>query len=481
MGKALLIIVLGGGIVLGRQMFSNQATEMESRQDQVDYEEEVLAREIARSAFNVAMGTAREAPSAIDAAVAAIHSADGTADSVYVGEARGGHFHVRAATETGHSLRVTATGYFGGYFNDDGEYVKRNRYGREVPGAMYTMSDQYRIRVLEVQEDGELDVEFLSSEAGFCSSVFMQEFRNGELISSRMIYASGRNRDGSSTESHYYVQAGTQLGFFIGVDEDCSEQPSSPTTCELRTALMDYDYNPAQYAGDGSQVTTGVGDWDYVHHSLNVPQGAIDRTTESIWAMVEQHPTDRQHWRIAWEDVHNGAWNNPNSPNPASSLYALKREGYDRDGDNRGDGWSERSARGFRALEEATLDLNDQVIEVFVRPLATTADREALRATMLAEREACGITNTFGLPPTTAVTELPPPPTDTEPTDEPTEPGPEPTAGCACPRGPALSHKVAVMHRPPGNEANEHVICVALPGAQTHLRQHNDYVICEGE
>jgi hypothetical protein len=464
MGKALLIIVLGGGIVLGRQLLSNQATEIESRQDQADYEEEVLAREIARSAFNVAMGTARQHPGAIDAAVTAIHGLDGTADSAYAGEANGGEFRVRASTLTGHSLQVTATGYFGGYFNEAGQYVKRNRAGREVPAASYTMSDNYRIQVLEVHEDGELDVSFLSSIAGYCSSVFVQEYFDGELVSTRMVFAAGNNRDGATPGSKFYVRAGTQLSFFIGVDQNCSMRPSNNSTCALRQHIMGYAYNPAQYRADGTRTTSGVGDWDYVHHALDIPVGAMERTTESIWALVEQHPDNRQLWRVAWEDIHNTSWNNPTSSNPRASLQALKRQGYDTNGDGSGEGWIDRDERGYRQLLETNLDLNDQVVQIGMRPLASPAEREALRQAMLAERAACGITSTEGLPPSTAGEgdgEPPPPP-------------------CACPTASSPSRKVSVMHRTPGSTGSRSRVCVTPTDAQTHLRSHDDYIECQG-
>ena len=55
-----------------------------------------------------------------------------------------------------------------------------------------------------------------------------------------------------------------------------------------------------------------------------------------------------------------------------------------------------------------------------------------------------------------------------------------PMSGMAPSPGNQPAFKVAIMHRPPGNEANEHIICVSPAGAQTHLRQHNDALICTG-
>lgn len=380
MGKAALILVMGASMLLVRQAFTNSSTQLESQKDQVEYEYEVLAREIARSGFNVAMGVAREHPNAIDAGVYAIDLADGSEDGVFTGDARGGVYAVRAESVSGHSLRLTATGYYGGTWETQPDGSKK------YTGAKYTMSDTYRIRVLEVRSDGVLDVAFLASVAGYCSAVYMEEWRDGEVQSTRMIFPSGHNRDGSTPSSSFYVSAGTQLNFFIGVDQNCSEELRTTDTCTVRKHMMSYTNNvPSVY--------------DYTHNALDIPVGSMEQAQESIWGLVEQLPSDRQRWRIAWEDIHNTSWDNPTGTNPRSSIQAFKIQGYDVNRDGRGDGWLQRDANGYRKLTEGGLDLNDQQIEIAIRPLSSEASRDSLWYVMKDERDACGITETDGMPP----------------------------------------------------------------------------------
>ena len=268
MGKALIIIVLGAGFLLARQGFGNQLTEQESRKDQVEYENEVLAREIARSGFNVAMGIAREHPNALDTAVLSVDAADGKADGRFSGLARGGQYAVLAETTTGHGIRVTSTGYYGGEWVD----------GKYVGGAKYTMTDSYRIRVLEVREDGMLDVRFLASVAGYCSAVFMEEWHDGEVTATRMIFPAGHNRNGEQPASAFYVKAGTQLNFFIGVDQNCSSELKSADECTVRRYMRSYP------------LANLSSEWNYIHNALDIPVGSMEQAQESLWGLVEQLP-----------------------------------------------------------------------------------------------------------------------------------------------------------------------------------------------
>ena len=382
MGKALLIIVLGAGFLLARAGFNNQVTERESRKDQVEYEEEVLAREISRSAFNVAMGIAREYPNSLDAGANAVDMADEKADGLYNGTARGGMFAVRAETLTGHTLKVTSTGYYGGVWETDSKGEKR------YTGESYTMWDTFQIRVLEVREDGVLDTSFLESQAGYCSAIYMDEYRGDEFIGTRMIFAAGHNRDGVRPPVSIYVQAGTQLNFFIGVDTNCSGKFStSASTCQALSYVLNDKFNPSDVGRNKR--------YDHLHYALDIPARDITKMEEGIWGMVEQNPRDRQRWRIGWEDLERSDWDRPNSSDPQRSLQALKRLGYD------GNGWPDRNSMGYRALRDYgnRPDYSDQVIELGISALRSQAARDSLWYAMYEERSDCGITNPDGMPP----------------------------------------------------------------------------------
>jgi len=455
MGKALLIIVLGAGLVLARHLYTSLETERATTRDQVSFQEETVAREIARSAFNNAMGVIRSHGENVDAGISAVGGVAGQQ-----GELLNGEFRVRAEALSGHSVRVTATGYYGGGFNEAGQYEG---------GTVYTMHDTYRVPVLIARTWSELDVEFLTSEAGFCSAVYYQEVVPGlpddEQPAPRLLYAAD-NRDLQTLRlpTNVIVAPNTQMNFFIAVDQDCSTRPAitQTDTCAWRQYHASHTFNPEQY--------------DYVRSALNIDPQALQQTEESAWSLVEQHPDDRQRWRIGWEDLARD-WDRPTSNDPRVSLQATKRLGYD------GSGWTNTDARGYRALSDFgnQPDFEDQLIEVRLTPFATAADVQAERCRIAAVMAACGIT-------TGGTCAAPTPSEDTEPEPPPSEPPvsgggsatPTPPSSCACP-GHQPAFKVAILHRPPGNEANEQIICVAPSGAATHLRQHNDYQICVGD
>ena len=48
---------------------------------------------------------------------------------------------------------------------------------------------------------------------------------------------------------------------------------------------------------------------------------------------------------------------------------------------------------------------------------------------------------------------------------------------CSCTKNNTKNNKNPVLHRPPGNESNEQLLCLPDPATRTHLRQHNDIVL----
>ena len=456
MGKALLVIVLGAGLVLAKQLYS--ATEHENRttRNQAAYQEEVIAREIAHSAFNVGMGEVRAYGENVMAGVASLNGADneGRSGDYDSGRFTGGSYEVRADLTSGHSVRVVATG----------------RYG----DAEYTMHDEYRIPVLTARRDGLVEVSFLQSMAGYCSAVFYREYTldtpEGTIPEAIMLFApDNRDRRTARPTQTIWVEAGTQMNFFIAVDKNCSERvPTSYDECEVREYGQTYVFNP--------------GDFDYIHYALDVEAGSLDQATEEIWGVVEQHPDDRQRWRIGWEDIHNTSWDRPDSEDPTHSLQALKMFGYD------GVGWPDQDTWLYRLLRDYgnRPDFSDQVIEINVIA-ATDPEFYSKQEAARAEQAACGedVDEQVTTEPASPV-----PPTVPAGEDD-IEYGPEPgddgytseeltDFACSCTNNGAKDHKRAVLHRPPGNEANEHVICISVNAVDTHLNQHNDvFPTCE--
>lgn len=431
MGKALLVLVLGSGLVLTKQLFNVTEQERETTKDQVSYQEEVIAREIAQSAFNVGMGTVRAHGEKLPQGVLALNGSDhsGQSGSHTEGRFAGGEYTVRADLTSGHSVRVTATGTY--------------------RGAEYTMHDEYRIPVLTVRNDGMVLVEVIESMAGDCSGIFYEAYTldmsEGETPDPVMLFPP--DNTGRPATQPVYVEAGTQMNFFIAVDRNCSERPPPDTPeCVVRELAQDYVFDAS--------------DFDHVHHALEVKAGALDQTKESVWGLTEQHPNNRQRWRIAWEDIHNRGWDNARSNDPLSSLQALKRRGYD------GIGWPLADARQYRQLENhgSRPDFSDQVIEVRVIP-TTHPDFVGLQEAARAKQDECGETvDPPVVPPDTLV--APPPPV--VPDDDLTE------FACSCTNS-GTNTKTPILHRPPGNESNEQLLCLPNPAiVNGHMNHHDD-------
>lgn len=474
MGKALLIIVLGSGIVLAKQLYNSHEGSLRTAKDQRNYAETVLAREIATSAFNVGMGEIRAHGERLADGVTTLNGTNNAGRSGRITEGRhaGGMYTVRADMTSGHSVRVTATGYYGSYREGGVEKWR----GRVV------LHDEYRVQVLRVRERSLINVSFIESQAGYCSAVFYQAYTPsmapGTVPPAIMLFApDNRDRRTARPSREIIAEAGTQMNFFIGVDQNCSERPPAMTDCQARAYARDYNLNFGHYRADGTN--SGSGRFDYLHYALDAQAGSLDQVQEAMWGFVEQHPATRNRWRIGWEDIHNTSWNLPTSSTPSNSLQATKRLGYD------GLGWPTADVLGFRLLRDYgnRPDFSDQVIQI----TTTRVDTPEGQTRIAAERtalQACGHTvpPEFQAPPPPPP---PPPPTDGGTTAPAPTPGggtttPSPTQGSAsCPcQG---NKKVYVLHRPPGNERNEQRICIGEPAwISAHSQQHNDEVICRG-
>jgi len=446
MGKAAILLVLATGLAVTYGLVSSIETGQQTAKHQANYEERVIAREIARSGFNVAMGILRQYGDDLQGGVAEI-----VGDLGYLeGEHQGGFYRATARFVTGHSVEVTSTGYFGGQMNQHGDYRG---------GATHTMDDSFIFRVtstpLLVKQCSRLDVKFLSSEAGYCSAVFMQRYLPGvapaDQPAPEMVFAPGNHRTSGELTIEKLLAGNTQMNFFIGVRQDCNLWGQS------------WNRNDLWRTYDVANHTFNPGDYNYLHYAFNVPSGELSEMAESIWTMVEQHPLDNQRWRIAWEDQNNTSWDSPNSTTPSNSLQATKRLGYD------GNGWPDTDLLGYRTLRDYSTrpDFSDQVIDVRMMPVSIAECEGGLAGGGEEEEEGGGV--------------WPPPSVEVE---EHISEWSEPNftqAGCACPGSNVnrQNHKVLIKHRPPGNPGNERLICVARPGADAHLRQHDDVVVCE--
>ncbi len=471
MGKAALLIAFGASLFIAQGMVSQNETERHTTHAQADFEEGVVAREIARTGFNVAMGILRSHGNDLHGAIKAINKHG--AKKYLEGQHQGGTFRVRAELKDGNVVQVISAGYIGGTFKTlNGNQKPEPGWCREpdpVTGELYTgachsmwdaSSPLYEYELpsgdplVAKMECGKLETTFIESQAGYCSAIFLErrlpdptnedDPNAGDPEPPEMLFLPGRNRDGQTLSVSKYVTGGTQMNFFIGVDQNCSLRPTAPVPVEEFPAFTGSESNPAPY--------------DHLHYALMEDVGEFGNMAETPWAFTEMHPDgisqngsgqEVQRWRIGWEDQHITAWDNPGSSNPANSLQALKRLGYD------GNGWPLADDLGYRDLRDygSRPDFSDQVIEV-----------KLLEETDLSRCE-------------------PPSDPDPDPTPDPdpdAEPDPEPTPDCACPEKNKNNKKVAVWHKLP-NQKKGKTICIAEPAVQAHLNNHDDHVVCRGD
>ena len=345
MGKASILLLIATGIVVMYGVTSSQETSKQTARHQVDFEEGVIAREIARTGFNMAMGVMRSFGDDLRAGVVAVNGTDGHMQ----GNSQGGFFRAIAEHVSGHEVEISSTGYFGGEFLEDGSYS----------GAIYVIDDNFRVGLenppLQVTQCSRLNAQFISSIAGYCSAIYLQRYLPdtppGEQPTPEMVFSSGNNRNGGSSSVSYLLQPDTQMNLFLAVDQNCNRGSSR------------YRNNWQNYDVEGH--TFNRRHYDHLHYGLDVNMERVgEEMQESIWAMVEQHPQNNQRWRIGWEDQHITSWDNPNSNNPRNSLQALKRLGYD------GRGWPDVDNRGYRTLRDYgdRPDFSDQVIEIWMTP-----------------------------------------------------------------------------------------------------------------
>ncbi|GAB5534731.1 MAG: hypothetical protein Rubg2KO_09800 [Rubricoccaceae bacterium] len=419
MGKAALLIVAAISVAGTSLILSLNETDVRARIDQSEYSADLIAREIARSAYNGGVADANRFGTDIDGALNAVgtYTTDGCqagAPECYrrEGVMQDGRFMIEARHTGGNGIEIYAVGYYEHPVPDP-----------ENPGQMmmvekaHVINESQSVDVLEVDPSGEgglLKIDFIDSNAGYCSAIFIKRTLPGvaeaDQPAPEMVYAPGKNRNGSRNVGfETFLAPGTQMNFAIGVDNSCYGGGSRPTHhAQLRMnnaeALLntpdpeglDPQYGAKLLKAEMDSYSFREDDWVWVHWALD-GEALMDGTTkEAPWGMVEVDPTNNQRWRISFEDIHN--WNlapdHANYDNPNHSLWATKRFGYDTNGDGVGDGWkdnvslvltprfnAEGEEIGYTITEEAgsdgfhdlrntgsPADYSDQVIMVEVMP-----------------------------------------------------------------------------------------------------------------
>jgi len=363
MGKGLMILTFGAVLAGSILAFQQKQTALETTKRQTGYEEEVLAREIARSAYNIAKKLAQAAGDDVATAIANINGRLKNGAPDYQGELtgiyQGGNYSAQAFTVDGQNVRIRATGWFG-----DGEH---------------TINENHYVPMLTVSDSSKVTLEFLESMASYCSAIYLQRFipnkgqgtptifkrskskkkksksNNGALVVKsddekyyimppEMLVASGHNRTGDDRvhmADDIVLAPDTRVNFFIGVDKDCSEE-----------GVWEDGYDDSSY--------------DYVHNALEEDTENMQDLQEGPYSMIEPHSTDPQKWRIAFEDL--GTFSTKQHEDIKAHSYGgnwdpvLETYG--------GSGWTEIDEYGYNKLSDHGWkpDFSDQVIHVFFDP-----------------------------------------------------------------------------------------------------------------
>ena len=416
MGKYALLLVAGFSVAGAKLIFSTQETDVKASQGQSEYDADLIAREIARSAYNAAVADANLEGTDIPAALLAVGPAvvsetqtlaNKCAGGVPVcyrreGTMQGGRFRVEASVTGGNRVDVYARGQYD-YTTVQNDRDKPN-YGRQVRmPKVYEINEMRAVGVLQVARSGLLSIQFIDSMAGYCSAIFLRRTLPGVPAALQpapeMVYAPGKKRNGDrNTGFETELAPGTQMNFGIGIDTNCNSGGSRPTSRpDLR---MDAASRTRASQGPNALKALMDGyifaeaDWANIHWALDAGSLQNGDPQEGPWAMVETDPANNQRWRISFEDIHN--WNllpsDPNYNRPRSSLWATKRFGYDTNNDGRGDGWKDverteirtnsdgsytvvnvAGQDGFHDLEDygSWPDFSDQVIMVQITPPTT--------------------------------------------------------------------------------------------------------------
>ncbi|HEX8299237.1 MAG TPA: hypothetical protein VF594_08770 [Rubricoccaceae bacterium] len=380
MGKALLFIIAAIGASSVQTLVQANGVQGRAAVQQAIYENDVIATQIARAGYNVAYAMIYEAASPLEG-VAAVNNAANGLRGTYLG----GEYRVTANMVGGTTIAIQSRGYYGGTWQGE-RYVGKYVAGRYfAPSVHFIGDDRQEIPFNPDPADARprrLTGQFIMSNAGYCSAVFVQRYLQNTTPANQpapeMMFEPGNTRNGAASSFDLEVMPGTQLNFFIGVDQNCSMRPSGAQTWNAiaRENYVDAFNNAGR--NNRSNVTNYLDDFDYIHKALDVDVEDLANLRESPWAMIERRQGTNETWRIGWEDIHNTSW--LTGTTPATSLRLTKERGYN------GAGWQDRLVSGYlpstleyrrnqpdgyRDLYDhgSMPDFEDQVIEVSFAPI----------------------------------------------------------------------------------------------------------------
>lgn len=304
MGKAILLLVAATAIGTSVLLLQGSSHRLQADERQVDRQEEALAREIARSAYNLIISRARQLEVANPTWNPAqlVSAVNGTAGKL-AGELRGGSYETWLYPIGASSYGAVAIGRYGKATHQIGTHrVLQN--------------------VLEVPQNqpSRVKVTFLESVAGYCSAIYLQRYvprnNNGmgnnpgrcdpsnpahggscemqediELrgndryvaLEPEMIFPPGKNRDNASAINTITLNPGERANFILAVDKDCSLRGRQDVPAKVRQGRTVY--------------------FDYLRDALVKSTDDFSQMQEGPYVMIQAHPTKPNTWRLAFEDL----------------------------------------------------------------------------------------------------------------------------------------------------------------------------------
>ena len=350
MGKGLLLLVtatLIGGTIAWNQL---NRTNIETTARQSERQEEILAREIARSGLNMTVARMRQDerlyPDSTTSMQARVDRVNGN-DGVIVAEYKRGHYEARVERVSVNAFAVRSDGHYG-------DAMATVQVGHDSPASGLVPKE-----VLEVRHPSTVDVRFIKSIAGYCSAIFLQRFvpmENGsgryEALEPDLLFASGHNRNGHGMDFHELVlQPGDRLNFILAVDQGCR--------LKGRT-----------------DITSKHPHFNYLRNGLEEGVEELAEMKEGKYALIERSEADPHQYRIAFEDLEGFT---------DAQIADIKKNGYGNQqwrntGNKRrpnwtygGTGWNidySTAPHNYRDLRDfgQQPDFSDQVITVTLKP-----------------------------------------------------------------------------------------------------------------
>ncbi len=376
MGKAAILLMISALIAGAFILYNAEQTNFATLSDQADRQEQIVAREIARTGFNTIVARAQEVERELHEfnpntpLTEIIRTVNGGDDSQYVEETEGGHFSAfleRSGVET---YRVHSTGYYG--------------------SADHSISGDYlmgSIVNIPTDQDDTFYAGIVSEPSGTCTAVFLQRFlpmndaghgtqddginplnpsidcdldeddctyepKKYMRVAPELVFPSADlyNREGSRANVHTVLPPMSRLGIILAVDEptggECPDITHPSQSEQSFYSLVGQNHNNAGRA--------------------STDQGAVDGVMEGKNALLQQWPEDSNVWRAAFEW---GNWTN-------EQLVDIKLNGYPTSGSTwsidgatyGGTGW-ETDDYGYAKLEarEGHPDFYDFVMEMWLK------------------------------------------------------------------------------------------------------------------